>query len=162
MSARKKSQSRKPERVKAGGGDVDLSKNRVQGNQVGGNKINVENVSRSAVAIGAGARANLSQGLGGDEVARLFDALYEGIKARPEDPDVPKAELTETVKKIEEENALGDQANPNKVERWLKTLAMMAPDIFEVAVATLTSPVAGVAAVIRKVAEKAKEEGSKA
>jgi hypothetical protein len=36
----------------------------------------------------------------------------------------------------------------------------MAPDIFEVAVDTLTNPVRGVATVIRKVAEKAREEAA--
>jgi len=38
----------------------------------------------------------------------------------------------------------------------------MASDIFDVTVACLTSPVAGTATAIRKVAEKAKEEASQA
>ena len=64
----------------------------------------------------------------------------------------------ETVQKIEKETAQGDAANPLEVERRLKTLVLMAPDIFDVTVACLTSAVAGIAMAIRKVAEKAKEE----
>lgn len=52
----------------------------------------------------------------------------------------------------------GEAANPTKVERWLRALALMASDIFDVTVACLTNPVAGIATVIRKVAEKAKAE----
>ena len=94
--------------------------------------------------------------VGGDEATKLFADVYQRIKARPTDPDVDKGELTETVRKIEQEVALGEQANADKVEQWLRTLAPMAPDIFEVIVACLTSPAAGIAAVVRKVAEKAR------
>ena len=47
------------------------------------------------------------------------------------------------------------RVGPNKVERWLKFLADMAPDILEVTAATLANPIAGVATAIRKIAEKA-------
>ena len=70
--------------------------------------------------------------------------------------------MTDTVQKIQQEVAKGEGANPNKVERWLRTLASMASDIFDVTVACLTSPVAGIATVIRKVAEKAEEETGQA
>jgi len=101
-------------------------------------------------------------GLAGEELARLFTAVYRQIETRPEDPDVDKEELTETVQKVEKEAAKGEAANPSKVERWLKTLALMAPDILEVTAACLLNPVAGVATVIRKVAEKAKAEAGAA
>jgi hypothetical protein len=93
-------------------------------------------------------------------VDRLFEDIYRLISTRPEDPKVDKEELTEIVRKIQGEVARGEEANPHKVERWLKTLAGMADDIFEVTVACLTSPAAGIATVIRKVAQKAKEEAA--
>jgi hypothetical protein len=99
---------------------------------------------------------------GGDEIARLFAEIYQKIEARPKDEDVDKKELTDTVQKIEEEATKGEEANPKKVERWLKTLGMMADDILEVTVACLTSPGAGIAAVIKKIAEKAKGEAGAA
>lgn len=130
----------------------------VHGDKVGGDKITAGDVSGTGIAIGRGAQASVTQGLGGDELARLFAAVYQQIEARPEAPDVDKEELTDTVQKIQAEVAKGEQANANKVERWLKTLAMMADDIFEVTVACLTNPVVGVATVIRKIADKAKAE----
>jgi hypothetical protein len=105
---------------------------------------------------------NKVHGATGDELARLFAGVYRQIEARPEDPDVDKAELAETVQKIEQEAAKGDEANPTKTERWLRFLGQMAPDILDVTVACLTSPIAGVATVIRKIAEKAKEEAQAA
>jgi hypothetical protein len=157
--------------VDTGGGDFvgrdkivhgdEVHGDKVLGDKVGGDKITVGDISRSTgVAIGRGAQATVTQGLGGDEIARLFAEVYQQIKTRSEDPDVDKEELTETVQKIQGEVARGEEANPHKVERWLKTLAGMADDIFEVTVACLTSPAAGVATVIRKVAQKAKEEAA--
>jgi hypothetical protein len=132
----------------------------VYDDKVGGDKITVGDISGTGVAIGRGARAAVTQGLGGAEIARLFEAVYQKIEARPEDPDVDKAELTQTVEKIQREAAKGEAANPNKVERWLKTLGMMAPDILEVTAACLLNPIAGIGTVIRKVVEKAGEEAA--
>lgn len=129
----------------------------VKGDKVGGDQITVRDITGSTgIPIGRGAQATVTQGLGGDEIAKLFNTVYQQIRARPEDPDVDKEELTDTVQKIQSEVAKGERANPSKVERWLRNLAVMADDIFDVTVACLTSPVAGIATVIRKVAEKAR------
>ena len=154
--------------VNTGGGDFvgrdkHIHGDEVHGDKVGWEKITVGDISGSTgVAIGRGAQATVTQGLGGDELAKLFATVYRRIEARPEDPDVDKAELTNTIQQIQTEVAKGEAANPNKVERWLKTLAGMADDIFEVTVACLASPAAGVATVIRKVVEKAKAEAKQA
>jgi hypothetical protein len=159
--------------IDTGGGDFvgrdktvhgdEVRGDKVMGDKVGGDKIQVGNISGSSgVAIGRGARATVTQGLSGDEIAKLFDSVYQRIEARPEDPTVDKEELTETVQRIEAEVAKGEAANPTKVERWLRTLASMADDIFEVTAASLVSPAAGIAAVIRKVAAKAREEAGQA
>jgi hypothetical protein len=93
-----------------------------------------------------------------DALAAAFAAIYQRIEARPPDPKVDKAEVKEAVEKIEAEVKQGEAADPGKVEMRLRMLAAMAPDILEVAAATLANPIAGVATVIRKVAEKARAE----
>lgn len=97
-------------------------------------------------------------GLSGADLARMFKDIYRRIEARPADPNVDKEEVKETVAKIEQEVKKGEAANESKVGRWLKTLQGMAPDIGDVTIACLTNPAAGVAMVIKKIAEKANTE----
>jgi hypothetical protein len=146
-------------------GDGSYVEGQVIGDVAGGDidkrVINVGDISdATGIAIGQGAQACVTrdQGLGGDEVAALFAAIYQRIEARPKDPDVDQEELTETVQKIEKEAAKGEQANVKKVERWLGFLGGMAPDILKVTAATLANPVAGVAAAVRLIAKKAQAE----
>ena len=89
---------------------------------------------------------------------RLFELLEEKIKARPEDPNVDKQEIREQVNQIKTEAAKGEQANPNKLERWIRTLSGMAPDIIDVMVASLGGPISGITAVIQKIAARVKAE----
>ena len=129
------------------------------GDYVGGDKINVGDVSGTGIAIGSNAQAHVQQGGGDQEAfARAFAQIYAAIKARPGDPDVDKDEVTDTVKSIQQEAQKGEQANENKLTRWLHNLASMAEDIFEVTVAALTGPQTAFATVARKVAAKAKHE----
>ena len=144
--------------VQAGGDFVGRDKV-VQGDDVGGDKITVGDISGSdGIAIGRGAQATVTKGVSGEELAQLFGNIYQKIEARPEDPDVDKDELVGTVQKIEKEAEKGEKANSKKVERWLKFLAEMAPDILEVTAAALANPVAGVATAIGKIAKRAQAE----
>ncbi len=127
----------------------------------GGNNINIGGgVSGSNILVGNNNKVSQSVGMQADELAKLFQGGYEKIEKRKEDPEVEKEEIAQTVQRIEQETAKGEEANPGKVERWLSTLNNMAPDIGEVVISCLTSPAAGIATVIRKIAEKA-NEGSK-
>jgi hypothetical protein len=105
--------------------------------------------------------------IGGDVVGRdkitthygfsdEFKKIRELIDKRPEDSNVDKDELKDTVDKIENEIKKGEEANPAKVERWLKFLASMADDIFQVTVATLASPTLGIAKAIQLIVQKGK------
>jgi hypothetical protein len=97
-------------------------------------------------------------GLGADAVAQLvqqFQQIQKKVDDLPESDDLDKGELKETVKKIEDEVKKGEEANPTKVERWLKFVASMSGDIAQVVSATLVNPAAGVGTAIRLVAEKA-------
>jgi len=89
---------------------------------------------------------------------KLFELLEDKIKARPEDPNVDKQEIQEQVNQIKNEAAQGEKANPNKLERWIRNLAGMAPDIVEVMAASLGGPITGLAAVIQKIAARVKAE----
>lgn len=87
-----------------------------------------------------------------------FEKIRKLIKNRPNDSSVDKKEINLAVDNIENEVKKGDKANLAKVERWLKFLAAMADDIFQVTAATLTNPVAGVVKTIQLVVQKAKEK----
>lgn len=116
---------------------------------VGGDNIVIGDISGQGIAIGRGASAQVRYGLGGDELASLFEPLYQQIQQRPPDPDVDRDEITELARKIEDEVGRGDDANEKKVLRWLDTLADIAPDIFETAALALVNPTAGIASAIR-------------
>jgi hypothetical protein len=94
------------------------------------------------------------------ELARQFALIKQKIDQRAEDPDLDKQEISNLVENIEQELKKGEAANPNKIERWLRFLAGMADDIFQVTAATLTHPVAGVAKAIQLIAQKVKEEST--
>jgi hypothetical protein len=89
---------------------------------------------------------------------RLFELLEERIKARPEDPNVEKQEIQQQVSQIKGEAAQGEKANQNKLERWIRNLAGMAPDIVDVMAASLGGPLSGITAVIQKIAARVKAE----
>jgi hypothetical protein len=135
------------------------SRIRKNGGQVRGDQISVGDIKGSqGVAIGRGARVQIQSGIGAKELAELFSPVYQKIESRRPDPLVEKEEITDRVKRIEKEVASGDKAEPTKVERWLRNLAAMAPDILDVTVAAITNPVAGISMTVRKIAQKVKEE----
>jgi len=159
-----KSKRRKPRYDKSAlAKSTHTNETKVAKTSIGGDNITVGNISGTGtVAIGRGAQATIQQGLNSSDLASLFMSIYQQIETRPEDPNVEKAELTQTVQNIEAETANGERANSVKIDRWLRNLAMMAPDILDVTIACLTSPLAGVASAVRKIATKAKEETAKA
>ena len=116
-------------------------------------------ISGSVIAQGTNAHANVQQTTLSDskELSSLFEKLYQVIQSRQDDPNVDKEELSDTVQKIKEETAKGDQANPSKISRWMENLNKMAPDIVDVVLASLGGPVSGVAAALKKIAEHAQE-----
>jgi hypothetical protein len=127
-------------------------------NSSSGDHIHISETHHSNIAAGRNASVIVNRTEQNIELARQFERIQESIAARPEDPDLDKKELSATVAQIEQEVGKGETANPNKVERWLKFLAMMAPDVLEVVLAALTGPIPGITAAIRKIAEKARAE----
>jgi translation elongation factor EF-1beta len=138
-----------------------MSKSRGQNSSM---SINGQNVIGAINASGS-ARVNVDQMIihqATPEMEKLFKRAHKQIKVRPEDPKVDQAKLENQVKKIETEAAKGEAADQSKLERWLKTLAKMAPDIVEVMAASLAGPVAGFAVVFKKIVERAKATSAEA
>lgn len=128
------------------------SENRSGGVNIHGSaNVQGDVVGRDKMVIGTQASA---------EITRQFAEIKRLIAVRPPDTNVDKTELRETAEKIEQEVRKGDNANPDKVERWLVFLAQMSHDIFEVTATTLANPVAGIAKVVQLVAQKAETEFS--
>lgn len=139
------------------GGDM-VQGDKVGGDKVGGDKNTIGDITNSAgIAMGREAQAHVAQGISGSELTALFQAVHKQIEARPADPNVEKEEIAQQAQKIEQE-ATASQPNENKLERWIRHLADMAPDIVDVMAASLSGPVAGTAAVIKKIVAKVKKE----
>ena len=92
--------------------------------------------------------------------AEVVTKLFEGLRTQLE--DLPEADRTlvepivdDTQKQVTAIQA-GDtsEETQNALEKRLRGLIAMAPDIGEVFVTTLANPVAGIAMVVRKVAER--------
>lgn len=125
-------------------GGVKISGGKVT---VGGDVVGRDKITTTTSGLDATAFA---------ELTKQFAQIYQTIEARPQDPNTDKTEIKDTVQKIEQEVKKGEQANPAKVERWLKFLAGMSDDISQVVASTLASPLAGVAKAIQLIAKKAK------
>jgi hypothetical protein len=129
-------------------GGVNISGGSVK---VGGDVVGRDKITTSSSGVGFGDLA---------ELVKQFAQIKQRIDQRADDPDIDKSELRALIESIEQEVKKGEAANPSKVERWLRFLAEMADDIFQVTVATLTHPLVGVAKVIQLVAQKAKEKAT--
>ena len=121
-------------------------------------------MSGGIIVQGRGANVTVQQATNAEakEISTLFEKLYLATQTRQEDPNVAKEEIIETLKRIENEIGKGDQASQPKLERWMGYLSNMAPDIVDIILASLGGPVSGITAVLKKVAERAREQaGSK-
>jgi hypothetical protein len=92
------------------------------------------------------------------ELIALFEKLSKLIERRPEDPNIGKEEISEVVKNLEAEFTKSKNVNQVKLERWMKNLAQMAPDILDVILASLGGPISGTTVVLKKIAEHAKTQ----
>ena len=129
-------------------GDV-VQGDKVLGDKVAGGKYDVHIQDSSGIAIGDG--ASVHQGLTGEQVAALFASVYRQIERRPADAQVDKDELRQAVERIQRETAKGERANQDRLDRWLSTLADLAPDVVEVLVNSLLNPGAGAASAVKSI-----------
>ncbi len=105
-------------------------------------------------------KINQQIGTSTKELSALFEQVYAYLAQREENKDVEKGEIEAIVKNIQEESSKGNAANRTKLERWLKYLNEIAPDIIDVILACLGGPVPGFAAVLKKIAKRAQTQTS--
>lgn len=131
------------------------------GDQNGGVSISAGSVTVGGDVVGRDKITTTTHSVGAEGLAQLSRQLAhikQQIDERPADPTVDKDELKGTVERIEREVRKGEAANPARVERWLRFLAEMADDVFQVTVAALSHPAAGVAKAVQLIAQRAREE----
>lgn len=131
--------------VHTGGGDF-VGRDKSVSVSVGGN-LNGNMVIGDNNTVSSGA-ANLQN---------VFAPVYTAIQQAAL-PSQEKDDLTAEVREIETAIATGEAAEP-WLARKLRSLKKMAPDIAEVALAALGGPGAAAGAIVKKVAEKVKNEG---
>jgi hypothetical protein len=133
-----------------------------QGDISGGNKTmaggDIINAGAgSTVIIGADplAYANFLKEINGWETR-----MTEKVGALSNLSEEDRKELKQKLNQVKMEAIKGQQADPGRLEKLINTLGAMAPDIFEVAVTTLASPLGGIGLALKKIGEKAKVERS--
>jgi len=114
----------------------------VHGDFVGGEKVVLGDlVVSSSVAIGRGAQSSISQqNIRQPDLGELFRSIYLSIQLRPDEPGIGKDELVQLVQHVQDEVLKGDQANSQRLERWLRQLEQVASDVFQQTVEVLASP----------------------
>lgn len=129
--------NKKKNHLKAGNGSIVIGGNVTRSNIVQGNN----NIIANPVI-------NLNQ---------FFQTIYQAVDKNPKltssDKEVVKAELADAQTALESK-----QPDESFLERKFRLLKNMAPDIVDVAMETLKNPISGVSEVIKKVANKMKED----
>jgi hypothetical protein len=131
-----------------------------------GSSIKIGNISDISGQVNIAGRDitthQTTSGLSAAEIKQLFDQIYSAIEARPETPIADKEDLKAEVEEVQ--SAVIEAAEKNEevresfLSRRFRNIARVAPDVLDVVVATLTSPLAGVGIAVKKIADKAKEE----
>jgi len=130
-----------------------------------GDVISIQNVgSGAAVAAGRSAKASIVNNEPLSSIVGWMEQVNKNIDLLPNVSQAEKEDLKQQVEKIGNEVQKGSKAEVGRLEKLINTLNIMAPDIFDVVIATLTNPLAGIGLVIRKIGNKAKleSENSKA
>jgi 3-hydroxybutyryl-CoA dehydrogenase len=76
------------------------------------------------------------------------------IDSRPDMALEDKQDAKEQIAKIRSEAGKGAQADARRLERLINTLAVIGPDLFEVAVATLMDPLGGIGLALKKIRDR--------
>lgn len=101
-----------------------------------------------------------SHGLDSAEIKELFLPVYQLIERQDALPSEDKEDLKASVEEIQGEVAKGSDADGTFIERRLRNIGRMAPDILDVILKTISNPVLGLATLAQKIAGKAGGEES--
>jgi hypothetical protein len=120
---------------------------------------NISGVRGNVNIAGGDISTQQTIGLSRAEIDRLFDPLYTAIENRAETSPSEKADLKVEVKEIQSAITEAVQNNEKVNEAFLlrrfRNIARMAPDILDVVIATLDSPLVGLGVAVKKIVEKA-------
>jgi hypothetical protein len=123
-----------------------------------GDVISVSSVGDGAsVAVGRNAQAsnsNVNEKTVDSELIDWANRLKTLIDNQEDLDQEDKDELKIKVEQIKNEAAKRKKANVKRIGKLLKVIGVMSPEIFEVAIATLVNPLAGLGLVVKKIGEK--------
>lgn len=123
----------------------------------GGDVIKVNNQgAHSAIAAGRNAKALISGADFAPELKTWQETMEKRIEAVEGLLPADKSDLKDSVAKVAEEVSKGKEADTGRLERLLNAIGSLAPDILDVAIATIASPLAGLGLVAKKIGDKAK------
>lgn len=124
-----------------------------------GDVIKIQNVGAgAAVAAGRSAKASVINNESLSSIVGWMTQINKNIDSLPDVSQAEKEDLKQQVEKIGDEVQKGSRAEVGRLEKLINTLNIMAPDIFDVVIATLANPLAGLGLVIKKIGDKAKLE----
>lgn len=132
------------------------------GDKTGGDKIGGDKVGRDKI-VGSVVGGSQEQSMAELQaaLARWQKEIEARVEAAPALDEDEKENIKKSAAKVAEEAQKGPEANPGKLERWLNTMAIMAPDILDVTAATLQNPFKGVGLVLEKISDRVKLERQK-
>ena len=100
-------------------------------------------------------------GMSAEDFAKIFETINAQVEKVSPAVKEDVHDAVETIKAEAQKEAVeGKPPDEKAVKMSSQVLVSMAPDILEVAAATLANPAAGVALIIRKVLDRAKAMGS--
>ncbi len=130
----------------------------IEGSVISGN-VSVQNGDFVARDQKKGDISYNQQGASPADIADAFASFYCQIEQKPDLKPQDKADVKADVQDVEEELKKGEDADETFIQRRLRSVKRMAPDIWEVILATFAKPAAGLGLVAEKIAEKMKAEG---
>lgn len=121
--------------------------------------ISIQSVGNgSAVAAGRGAKASVVSNESLSSIVEWTSQINKKVDLLSNVSQAEKEDLKQQVEKIGDEVQKGTKAEVGRLEKLINTLSVMAPDIFDVVIATLANPLAGMGLIIKKIGDKAKLE----
>ncbi|MGZ9234566.1 MAG: hypothetical protein ACXW4E_03505 [Anaerolineales bacterium] len=124
--------------------------------QQAGDAITVSNRGKNSASAGRGVKAVIPQAATASELKKWRKNMEKWIDAKKDLLPNDKTDLKGNVAKVADEVSKGKQADSGRLERLLNVILSLAPDIFDVAIATLANPLAGLGLVAKKIGERAK------
>ncbi len=116
----------------------------------------ISDVKGGSIQIAGGNINSLQSNHADNSILQAFTTINKRIDLLPEGPS--KVLAQSAVEGLKAESERGEYANEENVEQWFKSLASIAPDIFEVAIQTFINPISGLSLAFQKIAKKASEE----